>query len=135
MAKCGKFGNFYGKICQFLRQNLAKFRISNGNFLRCQIILTSTQPVGSGRPQRESNSGPSRQESRILKPEEWRELEDRLFCSFRAGFTSVGGDRKGVFSFSIPFILCLECRYYFSKCELHFQLLLKVLLLFYSLKR
>ena len=29
MAKCGKFGNF-------LWQNLAKFRISNGNFLRCQ---------------------------------------------------------------------------------------------------
>ena len=27
---------FYGKIWQFLWQNLTKFRISNGNFLRCQ---------------------------------------------------------------------------------------------------
>ena len=32
-----KLAIFYGKICQFLWQNLAKFRISNGNFLRCQI--------------------------------------------------------------------------------------------------
>ena len=30
---------FNGKICQFLWQNLAKFRISNGNFLRCQTNL------------------------------------------------------------------------------------------------
>ena len=32
---------FYGKICQFLWKNLAKFRISNGNFLRCQIGVKS----------------------------------------------------------------------------------------------
>ena len=33
------------------------------------IILTPTQPVGSGRPQRESNSGPLHQESRGLPTE------------------------------------------------------------------
>ena len=33
------------------------------------IILTSTQPVGSGRPQRESNSRPPHQESRALPTE------------------------------------------------------------------
>ena len=33
------------------------------------IILTPTQPVGSGRPQRGSNSGPPDQESRALPTE------------------------------------------------------------------
>ena len=33
------------------------------------IILTPTQPVGSGRPQRGSNLGPSDQESRALPTE------------------------------------------------------------------
>ena len=33
------------------------------------IILTPTQPVGSGRPQRGSNPGPSDQESRALPTE------------------------------------------------------------------
>ena len=33
------------------------------------IILTPTQPVGSGRPQRESNPGPPNQESRALPTE------------------------------------------------------------------
>ena len=33
------------------------------------IILTPTQPVGSGRPQRESNPGPPHQESRALRTE------------------------------------------------------------------
>ena len=33
------------------------------------IILTPTQPVGSGRPQRESNSGPPHQESCALPTE------------------------------------------------------------------
>ena len=33
------------------------------------IILTPTQPVGSGRPQRESNPGPPDQESRALPTE------------------------------------------------------------------
>ena len=33
------------------------------------IILTSSQPVGSGRPQRESNPGPPDQESRTLPTE------------------------------------------------------------------
>ena len=33
------------------------------------IILTPTQPVGSGRPQRESNPGPPHQESRALPTE------------------------------------------------------------------
>ena len=33
------------------------------------IILTPTQPVGSGRPQRELNPGPSHQESRTLPTE------------------------------------------------------------------
>ena len=36
-----KLAIFYGKICQFLWQNLAKFRISNGNFLRCQLKVDS----------------------------------------------------------------------------------------------
>ena len=35
------------------------------------IILTPTQPVGSGRPQRESNPGPPLQESRAL-PQSYR---------------------------------------------------------------
>ena len=34
-----------------------------------QIILTLIQPVGSGRPQRESNPGPPHQESRALPTE------------------------------------------------------------------
>ena len=38
--------------------------VSAGN-----IILTPTQPVGSGQPQRESNSGPPHQESRALPTE------------------------------------------------------------------
>ena len=33
------------------------------------VILTPTQPVGSGRPQRESNPGPPHQESRALPTE------------------------------------------------------------------
>ena len=33
------------------------------------IILTPTQPVGSGRPERESNPGPTHQESRALPTE------------------------------------------------------------------
>ena len=39
------------------------------------IILTPTQPVGSGRPQRESNPGPARQESRALPTKLPRHLE------------------------------------------------------------
>ena len=35
------------------------------------IIQTPTQPVGSGRPQRESNPGPPHQESRAL-PQSYR---------------------------------------------------------------
>ena len=35
------------------------------------IILTPPQPVGSGRPQRESNPGPPHQESRAL-PQSYR---------------------------------------------------------------
>ena len=34
-----------------------------------RIILTPTQPVGSGRPQRGSNPGPPDQESRALPTE------------------------------------------------------------------
>ena len=33
------------------------------------VILTPTQPVGSGRPQQESNPGPPHQESRALPTE------------------------------------------------------------------
>ena len=36
------------------------------------IILTPSQPVGSGRPQRESNPGPPLQESRAL-PQSYRD--------------------------------------------------------------
>ena len=44
------------------------------------IIQTPTQPVGNGRPQRESNQGPPHQESRALptelpRPERERERE------------------------------------------------------------
>ena len=38
------------------------------------IIQTPTQPVGSGRPQRESNPGPPHQESRAL-PQSYRAPE------------------------------------------------------------
>ena len=41
------------------------------------IILTPTQPAGSGRPQRELNPGPPRQESRAL-PTELPRPPDRL---------------------------------------------------------
>ena len=65
-------------------------RLTSGNFTRRsedtmtsvsagQIILTPTQPVGSGRPQRESNPRPSHQESRALstelpRPPRYREI-------------------------------------------------------------
>ena len=39
------------------------------------IILTPTQPVGSGRPQRESNPGPPQQDSRALPTELPRPLQ------------------------------------------------------------
>ena len=39
------------------------------------IIQTPTQPVGSGRPQRESNPGPPHQESRAL-PQSYRAPPD-----------------------------------------------------------
>ena len=48
------------------------------------IILTPTQPVGSGRPQRESNPGPSHRESRALPTELPRPpiiIDERLNCS------------------------------------------------------
>ena len=35
-AKCGKFFNFF---CENIRQNLAKFGISNVNFPRCQFCV------------------------------------------------------------------------------------------------
>ena len=41
------------------------------------IILTPTQPVGSGRPQRESNPGPHHQESRAL-PQSYRGNSNNL---------------------------------------------------------
>ena len=54
------------------------------------IILTPTQPVGSGRPQRGSNPGPAHQESRALPtelprpPERERERErERDFTTLR----------------------------------------------------
>ena len=39
MAKCGKFDNF-------VWQNLAKFRISKGNFLRCQVNIRNPHACG-----------------------------------------------------------------------------------------
>ena len=52
------------------------------------IILTPTQPVGSGRPQRESNPGFPHQESRALPTELPRPLDlwtmyenDALTCA------------------------------------------------------
>ena len=47
------------------------------------IILTPTQPVGSGRPQRESNPGPPHQESRALptelpRPITWAKASESL---------------------------------------------------------
>ena len=43
------------------------------------IILAPTQPVGSGRPQRESNSGPPHLESRALPTELRRPPRTRMF--------------------------------------------------------
>ena len=52
---------FYGKICQFLWQNLSKFRISNGNFLRCQGNVQESEEGPRSRPSsRESKSSDSR---------------------------------------------------------------------------
>ena len=54
------------------------------------IILTPTQPVGSGRPQRESNPGPPLQESRAL-PQSYRAPQtgrrDLDFCLSRTHYT------------------------------------------------
>ena len=44
------------------------------------IILTPTQPVGSGRPQRESNPEPPHQESRALPTELPRLRNSQLLC-------------------------------------------------------
>ena len=51
------------------------------------IILTATQPVGSGRPQRGSNPGPPHQESRALptdppRPPFWYAPEWLFVCIF-----------------------------------------------------
>ena len=43
------------------------------------IILTPTQPVGSGRPQRGSNPEPPDQESRATAPPEGEERRDWLY--------------------------------------------------------
>ena len=50
------------------------------------IILTPTQPVGSGRPRRESNPGPPHQESRALPTELPRPPRERR-----------GGGGRGIF--------------------------------------
>ena len=47
------------------------------------IILTPTQPVGSGRPQRESNPGPPPQESRALPTELPRPPEAKIIILSR----------------------------------------------------
>ena len=44
------------------------------------VILTPTQPVGSGQPQRESNPGPAHQESRALPTELLRPLAGGRSC-------------------------------------------------------
>ena len=50
------------------------------------IIQTPTQPVGSGRPQRESNPGPPHQESRAL-PQSYRAPpEQQNTFNFMANF-------------------------------------------------
>ena len=53
------------------------------------IIQTPTQPVGSGRPQRESNPGPPHQESRAL-PQSYRAPQYTKFTSVNKWF------RKGL---------------------------------------
>ena len=50
-----------------LRADTHKTELGDHDF--CHIILTPTQPVGSGRPQRESNPGPPHQESRAQPTE------------------------------------------------------------------
>ena len=57
------------------------------------IILTPNQPVGSGRPQRESNPGPLHQESRALPTELPRPL---AMCNDRAMKMCITiGDHRG----------------------------------------
>ena len=58
------------------------------------ITLTSTQPVGSGRPQREWNPGPPHQESRALPTEPPRPpvLRERRGGGFEA---KQGSDIRG----------------------------------------
>ena len=56
-----------------------------------QIILTPTQPVGSGRPQRESNPGPPHQESRALptelpRPLRTNRVRDKYKGSWKVGW-------------------------------------------------
>ena len=50
------------------------------------IIQTPTQPVGSGRPQRESNPGPPHQESRALPTELQRPLLDLAMLNYFISF-------------------------------------------------
>ena len=52
------------------------------------IILTPTQPVGSGRPQRGSNPGPPHQESRALPTE----LPRPPYCHVVAGLARLDDD-------------------------------------------
>ena len=58
---------YRGRVLPHMRQSWETMAsVSAGH-----IILTPTQPVGSGRPQRESNPGPPLQESRAL-PQSYR---------------------------------------------------------------
>ena len=64
------------------------------------IILTPTQPVGSGRPQRGSNPGPPEQESRALPTELPRPLSilhmnPKKMAAVIKSFT-VKGNLKGI---------------------------------------
>ena len=59
------------------------------------IILTPTQPVGSGRPQRESNPGPPHQESCALPTEllgPLREREREWMKELEKGMKGIGMD-------------------------------------------
>ena len=64
------------------------------------IILTPTQPVGSGRPQRESIPGPPHQESRALPTElpppppkqADRNKEIKVLTGVRSGGWGVAGE-------------------------------------------
>ena len=72
------------------------------------IIMTPTQPVGSGQPQRVSNLGPPHQESRALSTE----LEDRVsgggFIGFLVSLSNPTVDLNRLYDSPLVFLINSE---------------------------